>query len=34
MVPAGQAEEARRILAEGRRLPDDAEASDGNPEVM
>jgi hypothetical protein len=33
MVPADQAEAARRILAETEPLPEDAEPS-GNPEVM
>ena len=34
MVPADQAEAARRILADADPLPEDAEPSNGNPEVM
>jgi len=34
MVRTEQAEEARRILPEGTPLPEDAEASGGDPEVM
>jgi hypothetical protein len=34
MVPAGQAAEARRILAEARPLPEDVDPDGGNPEVM
>jgi hypothetical protein len=35
MVPASRAEEARRILAETRPLPEDVEPEGGeNPEVM
>jgi hypothetical protein len=34
MVPAAQAAEARRILAEARPLPEDVDPDGGNPEVM
>jgi hypothetical protein len=35
MVPASQAEQARRILAEARPLPEDVDPDGGgNPEVM
>jgi putative signal transducing protein len=32
LVARGREDEARRILAESRPLPDDADASDGRPE--
>ena len=34
MVPAAQADEARRVLASGAPLPEDVDSEDGNPEVM
>ena len=34
MVPAGQADEARRILAASSPLPEDVEPEGGTPEVM
>jgi putative signal transducing protein len=34
MVPAAQADAARRVLAESAALPEDADSDDGTPEVM